>query len=125
MDKNFIYQFDQYKTLNRANTVMKRIYVKVSPKSSRNEVVEVSKKKKKEKRTAAPVDGKPNEALIKILVEKKKKKKRGEDQKSCRPYQRCKKLRFDRRWQVGKDKNCGYYTIDSIQYPISNKQYKC
>ena len=48
---------------------MKRIYVKVSPKSSRNEVVEVSEGEYKVKLTAAPVDGKANEALIKILAD--------------------------------------------------------
>lgn len=47
---------------------MKRIYVKVSPKSSRNEVVRVSEGEYKVKLTAAPVDGKANEALIEILA---------------------------------------------------------
>ncbi len=47
---------------------MKRIYVKVSPKSSRNEVVQVSDGEYKVKLTAAPVDGKANEALIAILA---------------------------------------------------------
>jgi len=47
---------------------MKRIYVKVSPKSSRNEVVRVSDGEYKVKLTAAPVDGKANEALIEILA---------------------------------------------------------
>lgn len=47
---------------------MKRIYVKVSPKSSRNEVVQVSDGEYKVKLTAAPVDGKANEALVAILA---------------------------------------------------------
>lgn len=47
---------------------MKRIYVKVSPKSSRNEVLKVSDGEYKVKLTAAPVDGKANEALIEILA---------------------------------------------------------
>jgi uncharacterized protein (TIGR00251 family) len=47
---------------------MKRIYVKVSPKSSRNEIVQISEGEYKVKLTAAPVDGKANEALIEILA---------------------------------------------------------
>jgi uncharacterized protein (TIGR00251 family) len=45
-----------------------RIYVKVSPRSSKNEVVKVSEGEYKVKLTAAPVDGKANEALIDILA---------------------------------------------------------
>ncbi|HBI33603.1 MAG TPA: YggU family protein [Candidatus Moranbacteria bacterium] len=44
-----------------------RIYIKVSPKSSKNEVVKVSEGEYKVKITAPPVDGKANEALIKLL----------------------------------------------------------
>lgn len=47
---------------------MRRIYIKVSPKSSRNEVTQVSEGEYKIKLTAAPVDGKANEALIEILA---------------------------------------------------------
>jgi uncharacterized protein len=46
-----------------------RIYIKVSPRSSKNEVSKVSEGEYKAKLTAAPVDGKANEALIKILSE--------------------------------------------------------
>jgi len=44
-----------------------RIYVKVTPRSSKNEVVQISEGEYKVKLTAAPVDGKANEALIDIL----------------------------------------------------------
>jgi len=46
-----------------------RIYVQVSPRSSKNEVTKISAGEYKVKLTAAPVDGKANEALIKILSE--------------------------------------------------------
>lgn len=46
-----------------------RIYIKVSPRSSKNEVVKISEGEYKVKLTAAPVDGKANEALIKILAD--------------------------------------------------------
>lgn len=46
-----------------------RIYIKVSPRSSKNEVVKVSEGEYKVKLTAAPVDGAANEALIKILAQ--------------------------------------------------------
>lgn len=46
-----------------------RIYIKVSPRSSRNEVVRVSEGEYKVKLTAPPVDGQANEALIKLLAE--------------------------------------------------------
>jgi len=45
-----------------------RIYIKVSPKSSRNEVTKISEGEYKVKLTAPPVDGKANEALINILA---------------------------------------------------------
>lgn len=44
-----------------------RIYIKVSPRSSKNEVVKVSEGEYKVKLTAPPVDGAANEALIKLL----------------------------------------------------------
>lgn len=44
-----------------------RIYIKVSPRSSRNEVVKISEGEYKVKLTAPPVDGAANEALIKLL----------------------------------------------------------
>lgn len=47
---------------------MKRIYVKVSPKSSRNEVAQISDGEYRVKLTAAPVDGKANEALVALLA---------------------------------------------------------
>ncbi|PJA87129.1 MAG: YggU family protein [Candidatus Moranbacteria bacterium CG_4_9_14_3_um_filter_42_9] len=46
-----------------------RIYVKVSPRSSKNEVVKISEGEYKVKLTAPPVDGKANDMLIKILAE--------------------------------------------------------
>lgn len=44
-----------------------RIYVHASPRSSKNEVIKLSEGEYKVKLTAAPVDGKANEALIEIL----------------------------------------------------------
>jgi uncharacterized protein (TIGR00251 family) len=44
-----------------------RIYIKVSPRSSKNEVVKVSDGEYKVKITAPPVDGAANDALIKLL----------------------------------------------------------
>lgn len=44
-----------------------RIYIKVSPRSSKNEIVKVSEGEYKAKLTAPPVDGAANEALIKLL----------------------------------------------------------
>lgn len=44
-----------------------RIYIKVSPRSSKNEVVKVSEGEYRVKLTAPPVDGAANEALIKLL----------------------------------------------------------
>ncbi|MFA6382841.1 MAG: DUF167 domain-containing protein [Parcubacteria group bacterium] len=46
-----------------------RIYVKVSPRSSKNEVTRVSEGEYKVKLTAPPVDGQANDMLIKILAE--------------------------------------------------------
>lgn len=44
-----------------------RIYVKVSPRSSKNEVTKISEGEYKIKLTAAPVDGQANDMLIRIL----------------------------------------------------------
>jgi len=46
-----------------------RIYVKVSPRSSKNEVTKISEGEYKVKLTAPPVDGKANAMLIKVLAE--------------------------------------------------------
>lgn len=46
-----------------------RIYVKVIPRSSRNEITKVSDGEYKAKLTAPPVGGKANEMLIKVLAE--------------------------------------------------------
>lgn len=46
-----------------------RIYVKVSPRSSRNEVTKTAEGEYKVRLTAAPVDGQANIMLIKILAE--------------------------------------------------------
>lgn len=46
-----------------------RIYVKVSPRSSKNEVIQVSEGEYKVKLTAPPVDGQANDMLIKVLSE--------------------------------------------------------
>ena len=46
-----------------------RIYVKVSPRSSRNEVTKTSEGEYRVKLTAPPVDGEANAMLIKILAE--------------------------------------------------------
>lgn len=45
-----------------------RIYIKASPKSSKNEVIKISEGEYKVKLTAPPVDGKANEMLIEILA---------------------------------------------------------
>jgi len=44
-----------------------RIYVKVSPRSSKNEVIKISEGEYKIKLTAPPVDGEANKQLIEIL----------------------------------------------------------
>lgn len=44
-----------------------RVYVKVSPRSSKNEVTKISEGEYKVKLTAAPVEGQANMALIEIL----------------------------------------------------------
>lgn len=49
--------------------IFMRIYVKVTPRSSRNEVVKISDGEYKVRLTAAPVDGAANEALVKLLAE--------------------------------------------------------
>lgn len=46
-----------------------RIYVKVSPRSSKNEIIQISEMEYKVKLTAPPVNNKANEMLIKILAE--------------------------------------------------------
>jgi len=45
-----------------------RIYVKVSPRSSKNEVTKISEGEYKVKLTAPPVDGQANDMLIKVLA---------------------------------------------------------
>ena len=45
-----------------------RIYIKVSPKSSKNEISKISEGEYRVKLTAAPVAGKANEALIGLLA---------------------------------------------------------
>lgn len=46
-----------------------RIYIKVVPKSSRNKVEKISEEEYKVWVTAPPVDGKANEAVIKLLAD--------------------------------------------------------
>jgi len=46
-----------------------RIYVKVSPRSSKNEVTKIAEGEYKVKLTAPPVDGQANEMLIKVLAD--------------------------------------------------------
>jgi uncharacterized protein (TIGR00251 family) len=46
-----------------------RIYVKVSPRSGKNEVTKVSEGEYKVKITAPPVDGAANAMLLKVLAE--------------------------------------------------------
>lgn len=46
-----------------------RIYIKVSPRSSKNEVVKISEGEYKVKLTAPPVDGQANVMLIKVLAQ--------------------------------------------------------
>ncbi|MFA6974101.1 MAG: DUF167 domain-containing protein [Parcubacteria group bacterium] len=46
-----------------------RIYVKVSPRSSKNEVTKTAEGEYKVKLAAAPVDGQANELLVKVLAE--------------------------------------------------------
>lgn len=46
-----------------------RIYLKVIPRSSRNLVEKISEGEYRVRLTAPPVDGKANEALIKLLAE--------------------------------------------------------
>lgn len=46
-----------------------RIYVKVSPRSSKNEVTKISEGEYKIKITAPPVDGEANGMLIKVLAD--------------------------------------------------------
>ena len=46
-----------------------RIYVKVLPRSSKNEVQKISEGEYKVKLTAAPVDGEANAMLVKVLAD--------------------------------------------------------
>lgn len=46
-----------------------RIYVRVIPRSSRNEVKKIGEGEYKVKLTAPPVDGKANDMLLKVLAE--------------------------------------------------------
>lgn len=45
-----------------------RIYIKVSPRSSKNEVIKISEGEYKVKLAAAPIDNKANDMLIKVLA---------------------------------------------------------
>lgn len=45
-----------------------RVYIKVSPRSSKNEIVKISEGEYKVKLTAAPVDGEANKMLIEVLA---------------------------------------------------------
>lgn len=45
-----------------------RIYIKVSPRSSKNDVVKISDGEYKVRITAAPVDGEANKMLLKVLA---------------------------------------------------------
>jgi uncharacterized protein (TIGR00251 family) len=46
-----------------------KIYVKVSPRSSKNEVIKIADGEYKVKLTAPPVDGQANDMLIKLLAD--------------------------------------------------------
>jgi len=46
-----------------------RIYVRVTPRSSKNEIIKISEGEYKVKLTAPPVDGQANEMLIKLLAD--------------------------------------------------------
>jgi uncharacterized protein (TIGR00251 family) len=46
-----------------------RIYVKISPRSSRNEVTKTGEGEYKVRVTAPPVDGEANEMLIRVLAD--------------------------------------------------------
>jgi len=46
-----------------------RIYIKVSPKSSKKEIVKISEGEYKVKLTAPPVEGKANAMLVEMLAE--------------------------------------------------------
>ncbi len=45
-----------------------RIYIKVTPRASKNEVTKISEGEYKVKLTAAPVDNQANDMLIKVLA---------------------------------------------------------
>lgn len=55
--------------LELENNFFMRIYVKVSPRSSRNEVQKISAGEYKVKLTAPPVDGQANKALIELMAD--------------------------------------------------------
>lgn len=46
-----------------------RIYVKVAPRSSKNEIIRISDGEYKAKITAPPVGGEANEMLVKVLAD--------------------------------------------------------
>jgi len=46
-----------------------RLYIKVSPRSSRNEVIKISQEEYKVKITASPVGGEANKMLVNVLAE--------------------------------------------------------
>ncbi len=55
--------------LELENNFFMRVYVKVLPRSSRNEVQKISEGEYKVKLTAPPVDGQANELLIKLMAD--------------------------------------------------------
>lgn len=54
--------------LNSGNIIM-RIYVKVSPRSSKNEITKIAEGEYKVKLTAPPIDGQANSMLMQLLAE--------------------------------------------------------
>lgn len=46
-----------------------RIYIRVSPRSSRNEITKISEGEYRVKLTAPPVDGQANEMLVRMLAD--------------------------------------------------------
>jgi len=55
--------------LLKIKNVPMRIYVKVIPRSSKNEVIRISEGEYKVKLTAPPVEGEANKMLVKILAD--------------------------------------------------------